>query len=200
MQIQLIYFNDYFNFLGFILKTIFIAFITFFFATILHADEVNKGELLSLEYSDFTLAHRDKNKRVQILEFVPEGEAISSWSELLSLYIFNKQESENDRTNIVQAWQSSTSETCSEMSMSRIKTVHENGYETNQFSYNCSVSNTESLPPEWGIGKHIVGNDSDYFILKAWRTAPTKQQRKTWLHNLSVSRVCDTRTSEHACD
>jgi hypothetical protein len=153
--------------------------------------------LLTTAPSGYQVGFHDKNSNSEITEWVPEGETVENWTEMVTVLIFFNASPRPEvyMHNIETYWR----ENCPEAEDAReIASVVENGYPSLVFLLNCPRNpKTGKLEITWF--KAVQGNDSLYVVQKAFKFAPSKEQIGRWMGFLKAVRVCDTRLAERAC-
>jgi hypothetical protein len=160
------------------------------------AEFVNENLLMTAP-SGYHVDFQDKDKNSQIAEWVPEGETVDDWTEMITVLTFFNAAARPEiyMHNIERYWR----ENCPGAEEAhQIASVVENGYASLVFLLNCPRNpKTGKLEMTWF--KAIRGNDSLYVVQKAFKFAPAKEQIGRWMGFLRAVRVCDSRLPERAC-
>jgi hypothetical protein len=161
------------------------------------AKSPKKGEVLLMQIpKNYKRALADRTPRQMLQEFIPKGQNIKSYRELISLQIFygGLGASAEDFAKHMLAL---NAKICPKAS-GEIETVkRENRYPSALYSYSCKART--KARSEWGLGKVIEGRDSLYVVIKVWKKAPGKARLKKWHSFIEGIRLCDTRRGKKAC-
>ncbi len=130
-------------------------------------------------------------------EFVPKGQTIEDWEEMLTSQIFYGGIGKSVRKfagDMRESWKSS----CPDSEFFPVKSGKENGYVFKFWLQSCEV-NPKTNKPEFIFLKAIEGNDSFYVIQIALKRYPIEEEVVTWTHFLEGAFVCDSRIPERRC-
>jgi hypothetical protein len=145
----------------------------------------------------YQVGFRDKNNDSQITEWVPTGETVENWTEMVTVLVFYNVKPQPDvyQHNLEKQWM----ESCPGAGNAQtIASVVENGYPSLVFLLNCP-QNPKTGKPEITWFKAVQGNDSFYVVQKAFKFAPSKEQIARWVGFLKAVRVWDSRLADRAC-
>ena len=139
----------------------------------------------------------DRKDNMVINEFVPDGQTVEDWTEMVTVQIFFGMKGVTPaqfRARIEQLW----SKACADASSHSIASAVEKGYATVVWMMNCPRNaQTGKLEITWF--KALQGNDSFYVVQKAFKFDPPKEQIVQWTLWLKGVALCDTRLPERAC-
>ena len=144
----------------------------------------------------YKVGFQQKKANARITEMVPANETVESWSEMVTVQVFNglNVTPEQFRARMVQMW----SGACANAVAGPPTLAVENGYPIAFWMLFCPL-NKETGKPETTWFKAIQGHDSFYVVQKAFRFDPSKEQIVQWTHYLKNVAVCDTRVKAQAC-
>jgi hypothetical protein len=160
------------------------------------AEFVNEN-LLIVTPKGYEVGYRDKKKDSLITEWVPVGETVDNWTEMVTVEVFYglKVASELFMHDQEKRWRAA----CPGASEARLVADGiENGYPARVWFLECP-RNPESGKPEITWFKALQGNDSFYVVQKASRFRPDREQIMHWVGYLRDVKVCDSRLADRAC-
>jgi S1-C subfamily serine protease len=133
--------------------------------------------------------HEDRNS---MTEFVPDGQTVEDWTEMLTVQIFRDRTAEPAAflQSIAAQWQS----VCPESPKSTIVNGHVNGYLVSVLELKCP-RHPITGKPENTMFRAVKGKDALYSVQYAWRAVPSDAAQQA----VSKSTVCDTRDPSHPC-
>jgi hypothetical protein len=155
----------------------------------------NENFLLNLP-KNYTEGYKAGNKKQIIVEYVPKGQSVKNWKEMVTLRIWFGGLQGTPR-QYVKKFLSSLANTCATSTGKIDAKKKENGYPTIMFSYSCPQSRPKSS--EWGVAKFYHGRDSDYLVIKAWKKKPRTDDLSKWRDRLNEINICDTRRKNAPC-
>jgi hypothetical protein len=161
------------------------------------AAELVNENLLTTMPSGYEVGFRDQNNDSQINEWVPAGETVENWTEMVTVQVFHnlKVPPETFMRDLEKRWTG----VCPAADKAQpIARGLENGYPALVWLLNCPL-NPATGKPEITWFKAVQGNDSFYVVQKAFKFAPSQEQIGRWMGYLRAVRVCDSRLSERAC-
>ena len=160
-----------------------------------HAQLVNENLLVRVP-EGYKIDHQARNAQQLINEMVPQGESVTSWTEMVTVQIYFglKGTLQQMQDNVAQSWLKA----CPKGIRVPIIETTENGYPVSIWQLSCP-NNPQTGKPEWTWFKAVRGNDSLYLVQKAFRFEPSKEQIATWMRYLKTVGVCDSRLPERAC-
>jgi hypothetical protein len=153
--------------------------------------------LITTAPAGYQIGFHNKNNDREITEWVPEGETVENWTEMLTVQVFYHLQAppEAFMRDLEQRWTAS----CPGAGEAQpIANAVENGYATLVWLLNCP-QNPATGKPEITWFKAVEGNDSFYVVQKAFKFMPSKEQIGRWIGYLKAARVCDSRLAERAC-
>lgn len=142
----------------------------------------------------------------EIIEFVSEGQTVYNWQNLLTMEIVFGGLSKSPREVFEEA-ATLIERFCPDVDVSSVLTGEENGYPFALWIQNCP-NNLQVNQAEITLLKVIEGNDSFYFVHRAWRIPPLSPNQsipidtvelEEWGRYMSLVGVCDTRIPERNC-
>ncbi len=161
------------------------------------AQQPGEKILMSLP-EGYERGYADGNEQRYIAEFVPEGQTVEDWQELLSVQVFYGKTDSTAR-NFADALITAAAEHCEGSSGTIVLNDTENGYDSVVFLVSCPQSETTNHP-EWTLFKGIQGKDSFYLVHKAWAFKPGKESMTEWSGYLFGVGLCDDRDDATKCD
>ena len=146
----------------------FIGSICFFLAVAIGAARSElTGENLLVEIpAGYELGHSETTAQGEINEFVPKGETVEKWSEMITVQLLP---AHNDNSKFCAAFESLAKQACKAGSTRVVATTKENGYPVKVFQLLCPT-NLQTNLGEVTFIKTIEGKDKFYVVQKAWRT------------------------------
>lgn len=153
--------------------------------------------LITTAPAGYHVGFRNKSDDGLITEWVPAGETVENWTEMVTVQVFYhlKGSPEAFMNNLEARWQRSCPG--ADKAMPIVNAV-ENGYPTLVWLLSCP-QNPASGKVEITWFKAMQGNDSFYVVQKAFKFAPSKQQVTRWVGYLKAVHVCDSRLPDRAC-
>jgi hypothetical protein len=145
----------------------------------------------------YKIGFQVKRGNMDMMEMLPESEAIEHWTELLTTQVFHGLTSAT-LEKFQQFFEQSSRSNCSGGTFKPIAKNSENGYPV-MVGLRFCPNDPKTGKPEFTWIKAIKGNDSFYVVQKAFRFEPNKEQITQWMRYLRSVMVCDTRLQEHAC-
>ena len=145
----------------------------------------------------YQVGFQDKNGQRQIVEWVPAGETVDNWSEMVTVQIFHGLKVMPDAfmRDLEKRWVASCP---GAVPAHTIANVVENGYPSLVWLLDCP-KNPATGKPEITWFKAVQGNDSFYVVQKAFKFAPSKEQVTQWVGYLKAAHVCDSRLPDRPC-
>ncbi len=156
-----------------------------------------KGEVLLMQIpKNYKRAFADRTRHQMLQEFIPKGQHINSYRDLISLQIFYGglgASAEKFAKRMLDINAKNCAKSSGEIEIQK----RENRYATALYSYACKAKTKAGS--EWGLGKVIQGKDSLYVVIKVWKSAPSTRKRAKWRKFIQNIRLCDTRRGKKAC-
>jgi len=166
--------------------------------TLTSAQAAGDGERLQMTFPDgYAQGFSDANAKIQIVEFVPIGQTVEDWQELLSVQVFygmTKVTARGFADSVIR----SAVDHCPQSSGVVIRNEFERGYDTALFMVSCPGSDSGQRT-EWTLFKGILGRDSFYLVHKAWAYRPDREAVVEWSQFLYGVGLCDTRRADAPC-
>lgn len=172
-----------------------LSFILAFFSS--SASALEDENLLVALPKGYKVGFQKKTDRGIISEFVPAGETVEGWTEMVTVQVFLNMRNVTPvqfRDGLEKRW----SIACPDSQFSKVGESVQNGYPTLMWLQACKL-NKQSGKPEYTWIKAIQGRDSFYILQKAFKFAPNDAQTKEWISYLDKISVCDTRLPERPC-
>ena len=153
--------------------------------------------LITTAPAGYHVGFRNKGDDGLITEWVPAGETVENWTEMVTVQVFYhlKESPEAFMSDLEARWQKGCPGADKALP---IANAVENGYPTLVWLLSCP-QNPASGKVEITWFKAVQGNDSFYVVQKAFKFAPSKEQITRWVGYLKAVHVCDSRQSERAC-
>ncbi|XOB61027.1 hypothetical protein ACMC56_10470 [Campylobacterota bacterium DY0563] len=141
----------------------------------------------------FKLGFKDYNKKthISLIEFIPKGETVQNWSQMITTNIYHKNIKLSAK-EYIQYMNSSWKKSCQNNYTKFLPDGKENGYEYALFMAYCK-KNKMTNKEEFTYFKAIKGNDSFYVVQKAFAYSPTKEEVIASMKYLQNVFICDTR-------
>jgi hypothetical protein len=157
-----------------------------------------KGENLLLSVPDgYVAGFTDGDGKARIAEFVPKGQSVKNWREMLTLHIFFGG-IDAAPTQYAKQFVARYSDNCGEGTGRIIRQGRERGYRFTFFAAICGL-NPKTGKPEWVLAKAMEGHDSFYLIQKAWKYTPSEDEINKWSRYLGGVNLCDSRRKKAPC-
>jgi hypothetical protein len=165
--------------------------------------EITGERLLAAIPSGYELGYHQKTDQNEISEFIPKGETLEAWSEMITVQLFP---AHNTSAKFYATFESLIKQACADGSSHVVATTEENGYPVKVFQLFCPT-NPQTDMGEITFIKTIEGKDKFYVVQKAWRTEKYKQDQLPlknedivkWTQYLRSVNVCDSRSDQRAC-
>jgi len=145
----------------------------------------------------YRVGFQDKNGQRQMVEWVPDGETVENWTEMVTVQIFYHVKMAPDAfmQDLAKRWMASCP---GSPDAHTIANVVENGYPSLVWLLDCP-KNPATGKPEITWFKAVQGNDSFYVVQKAFKFGPSKEQITRWVAYLKSVHVCDSRLADRPC-
>jgi hypothetical protein len=161
------------------------------------ADVLVNENLLAGAPPGYKIGFQDKKSELQQTEWVPVGQTVDKWTEMLTVQVFYglKTTPQQFMRTLEQRWHGA----CPGAGEAQpIVSGVENGYASLLWILDCPQNpTTGQLELTWFKG--IQGNDSFYVVQKAFKFSPNKEQIARWVGYLKAVQVCDSRIADRAC-
>jgi len=165
----------------------------FLFFTLINAQSLKDENLLQSLPKNFTLAykHYDKKTHTRLLEFIPKGQTVKNWTQMITTTIFHRNINLSAQ-DFVKRMQNLWSSDCPNSYTKLLPHGKENGYSYALIMLYCPKSKvTHKEEITWL--KAIKGNDSFYVVQKAFTYNLKKQEIIETMKYLKNIMICDTR-------
>ncbi|HCV96366.1 hypothetical protein D3C87_304990 [compost metagenome] len=133
----------------------------------------------------------------RILEFVPNGQDVRSWTELLTVQQFRDSAHVPPR-EFLDIMGKGWMQACPDAHVTLIHEDVENGYPIAVAQMICP-RNPQTGKPEYTWVKGIQGQGSLYVVQKAFRFVPEREQVTTWVRYLGQVKACNEKGDQHPC-
>lgn len=161
------------------------------------AAELENENLLVGAPAGYTIGFQGKNDDGLITEWVPKGETVENWTEMLTVQVFYQLKTTPDA--FMHALERRWRAACPEADEAQpIASGDENGYPTQVWLLSCP-QNPSTGRPEITWFKAVQGDDSFYVVQEAFKFMPSEQQITRWVGYLKAVHVCDSRRADRAC-
>ncbi len=130
-------------------------------------------------------------------EFVPAGESVEAWSQMVTEKIFHGR-SNDPPDGLPTAMSSGWKTVCPGGAAQKLGAEVENGYPAAIWAFIC-LRNPQTGKPESMWIKVISGSDSLYSVQYAIRSEVTADAARSALAYLRGVTVCDTRRADRSC-
>jgi hypothetical protein len=153
--------------------------------------------------SEYELGYQQETDHVKMSEFIPKGESVEQWSEMITIQLFDPA---NKNAEFYERLDSLVKQACEDGSTHVTPTTEENGYPVKVFQMYCPT-NLKTGMGEVTFIKTIEGKDKFYVVQKAWRTEKyseddiplTEEDFGRWIRYLKAVYVCDSRAEDRKC-
>jgi hypothetical protein len=159
--------------------------------------QLKDENLLAPLPAGFKVGYQASNNGLVMQEFIPAGETVEDWSEMVTAQIFlGRRDLDGVRALglISQGWINA----CPASKPNRIGNASVNGYAAWNLFLQCPLL-ASTGKPETTFFRAVKGNDSFYIVQRAARAMPGQAQLVKMTQYLDTTTVCDTRTSDHPC-
>jgi hypothetical protein len=145
----------------------------------------------------FKVGFQDSRGGVSIQEWVPQGETVQNWSEMVTVQLFRNRPDLEPRA-MLDTIQRGWLKACAGSTPAPIVAGKANGYETGSMVLRCPL-NGETGKPETTAFRAIRGRDSFYMVQRAVRSVPDASRLERMESSLAGVSVCDTRSAQSPC-
>lgn len=157
-----------------------------------------KGEnLLVTMPSGFKVGFQDSKNGMNMQEWVPAGETVQNWSEMVTVQVFLKR-TDLDPAKMLQSIQKQWQEACKGSTATPITVDKVNGYPASTTLLRCPLL-AATGKPETTMFRAIKGNDSFYMVQRAVRATATPEQLDRMKQYLDKVSLCDSRSAASPC-
>jgi len=134
----------------------------------------------------------------RLAEFVPAGESVHDWSEMISVTM--RLGHPITLEQLLAGFRTARDKRarCENGEVEILAREYLNGYDTLTFTVSCAYT-VITGKPEFSWHKAIRGNDRLYVIAKSFSYKPEVRQIAAWMEELKLAVVCDTRLADRPC-
>ena len=143
--------------------------------------------------SGYSEGFRNSQNRNLMIEYVPRGQSVQNWRELLTLQVFRDLGGRNPR-RFLEAVARSAGNRCPGFESNIIREQREQGLRIALMIGICPAGNGETF-----IAKAISGQDALYVVQGAFRGPIKDELVVKWSSYLRDVSVCDTRSRQRPC-
>ena len=145
----------------------------------------------------FKVAMNETRNGLIMQEWVPAGETVQNWTEMVTVQIFLKR-AEIDPVQFLGLMEKQWAGACKGSTASPVATGKVNGYAAATLLLRCPLL-TQTGKPETTMFRAIKGNDSFYLVQRAARSVPGEAQVERMKQYLETASVCDSRLPSRPC-
>lgn len=145
----------------------------------------------------YVVGHQDKQSGLETIEYVPQGETVQNWTQMLTTQILRGRQ-DIPAGAYLQMMQGNWSKACPGSEATEITAGQENGYPFALWRFICP-RNPGTGKPEYTWMKAIQGQDAFYLVQKAYKFDPGENEVVALMKQLQKVVVCDSRTESQAC-
>lgn len=157
-----------------------------------------KGETLLVGMpAGFTLGFQSSRNGVNLQEWVPAGETVENWSEMVTVQIFLSRR-DLDPVEMLRRIEEGWLGACKGSPPATAQSDKVNGYGAAMILLRCPLLARTGMP-ETTLFRAIRGNDSFYMVQRAVRAVPTPEEMEAMRRYLAAVSVCDARSAAHPC-
>lgn len=141
--------------------------------------------------------HQDSRDGVTLIEWVPAGETVQNWSEMVTVLVFRKRP-DLDPEGFLRLLQDKWLADCRGGARSPVTRSNLNGYVSATMLTRCPLFPSTGKP-ETTIYRAIKGKDAFYMVQRALRAAGSPAEVERLRAYMADVSACDTRSREHPC-
>lgn len=145
----------------------------------------------------FKVVMNESRKGLNMQEWVPAGETVQNWTEMVTIQIFLNR-ADLDPVRFLGLMEKQWAEACRGSSATLVTVGKVNGYAAATSLLRCPLL-TQTGRPETTMFRAIKGNDSFYLVQRAVRAVPDAARLQQIGQYLDSVSLCDTRRPAHAC-
>lgn len=159
---------------------------------------IKAENLLFAPPKEFKVDFQSNHDNRSMTEFVPNGETVKDWTEMLTVQIYRH--ATVDAATFLQGVGKRYMDECPGTTVEKggLFTGTVNGYVVSMLLLKCP-RNPSTAKPETTAFRVIKGNDALYSVQHAWRSVASDQQLADAMRSLAKVVVCDTTTQDHPC-
>ncbi|HVI50983.1 MAG TPA: hypothetical protein VM661_07225 [Candidatus Sulfotelmatobacter sp.] len=162
-------------------------------------------QLFVLPPQGWVPAFHDTQGNVELVELVPQGQTMSTWTEMLMVQLVNGKPSQTPE-EVLKNQQEQVKQLCEDSGFGPVGSAKENGYDTAIQAMACTKSKKYGKG-ELNLFKVVRGNERLYILNRAWRGDPfdkahlpvPPETTKAWLSFMQQATVCDSRDGQRPC-
>ncbi|MDI1284092.1 MAG: hypothetical protein PSV46_06835 [Reyranella sp.] len=145
----------------------------------------------------FKVGFQDSRNGMNMQEWVPAGETVQNWTEMITAQIF-LQRADLDPVQFLATMAKQWAGACQGSKATPAATGKATGYASATMLLRCPLL-ASSGKPETTMIKAIKGNDSFHVVQRAVRSVPGEAQLARTKAYLETVSVCDSRLPAHPC-
>ncbi|WP_421999718.1 hypothetical protein [Reyranella sp.] len=162
------------------------------------AQQKLEGEnLLLAPPAGFKMAFRGSRDDVGIFEWVPNGETLEDWTEMMTVQVF-KDRPDLDPKDFLAKIQTRWQAECNGSASAPVTAERINGYTAATMLLRCPLLPSTGKP-EMTMFRAIKGKDALYLVQRAVRAADTPEQVARLEAYFAKVSACDVRSPAHPC-
>jgi hypothetical protein len=159
--------------------------------------QLRNENLLAPLPAGFKIGYQASNNGLVMQEFIPAGETVEDWSEMVTAQIFLGRR-DLDGVGALGLIEQGWLKACPASKPNPIGKARMNGYAAWSLFLQCPLL-ASTGKPETTFFRAVKGNDSFYIVQRAARAMPGQAQLVKMTQYLDTTTVCDTRTNDHPC-
>tara|TARA_E500000178_G_scaffold221437_1_gene218472 strand:+ start:511 stop:1527 length:1017 start_codon:yes stop_codon:yes gene_type:complete len=156
-----------------------------------------KEMLMGRPNNNFELGYENNTDDLLMTEFVPVGETVQDWSQMITIQSFIGYRPETLESFATRFTQLVINE-CSTSDQKIIWSDVQYGYDSLVLAITCQENLNTGLP-EWMLVKAIQGDDALYLVQKAWKYDPDDGELENWFEELGSFVVCGKNNEYSMC-
>jgi hypothetical protein len=157
-----------------------------------------KGEnLLVAPPAGFEVGYKGTNNGVNLMEWVPAGETVQNWSEMVTVQIFVRR-ADLDPAQFLGRLQQQWLAACPGSKPASVLSGKANGYSASTMMLHCPLL-AATGKPETTMFRAIQGSDSFYVVQRAVRSAASAAEVEKMKKYLGEVSVCEAGSPQHPC-
>lgn len=162
----------------------------------------------------FKQIHQARNQQQMIMEFVPEGETVKDWTEMVTLRVYFGVRNVDPRAVNKDMQERVWRPVCGRIETHEPALRQEKGYHVSAAVIDCfdpdprkTAAQVHLRPREFMLMKVFQGRDSLYILQRAWHGTSGEQPpmmrweelKKQWAGFMATAEICDTRIPDQPC-
>ena len=168
-----------------------------FMATSCVAQALKDENMLSTLPQGFVVGHQERSAHANIMELVPAGETVETWTQMITLQTFyglGGVSPDTFASGLGNRWK----EVCTSGEAAKVRDDVERGYPISIWVFTCPT-NPRTNKPENMFLKAIQGQDSLYIVQYAFRSELKNEMALPAMTYFRKIMVCDTRRADRLC-